>query len=50
MAAPKKDPVKEFFAGGFGGSCLVLVRFKSFIAFYFQIKNSFKKFSRLAIR
>lgn len=21
----KKDPVKEFFAGGFGGSCLVLV-------------------------
>lgn len=25
MAAPKKDPVKEFFAGGFGGSCLVLV-------------------------
>lgn len=25
MAAPKKDPVKEFIAGGFGGSCLVLV-------------------------
>ena len=23
--AEKKDPVKEFFAGGFGGSCLVLV-------------------------
>jgi len=23
--ATKKDPVKEFFAGGFGGSCLVLV-------------------------
>jgi hypothetical protein len=21
----KKDPVREFFAGGFGGSCLVLV-------------------------
>lgn len=21
----KKDPIKEFFAGGFGGSCLVLV-------------------------
>ena len=23
--APKKDPIKEFIAGGFGGSCLVLV-------------------------
>lgn len=21
----QKDPIKEFFAGGFGGSCLVLV-------------------------
>lgn len=25
MSTPKKDPVKEFLAGGFGGSCLVLV-------------------------
>jgi solute carrier family 25 carnitine/acylcarnitine transporter 20/29 len=51
----KKDPVREFFAGGFGGSCLVLVGHPlDTIKVKFKIEKNFLfffyKFLKLKVR